>query len=138
MIAYLDSSVILRIVLGAEDKLREWKDVELGVTSAIAEVECLRTLDRIRVAGELDAESIVERRDAVYRILSETEVVEVDGVVLRRASMPLPVPLGTLDAIHLASAACWSESTGKAPVVATHDLRLARAARSIGYAVAGA
>jgi hypothetical protein len=42
VIAYLDSSVFLRVVLGQPDQLREWKDVREAVASAVAEVECLR------------------------------------------------------------------------------------------------
>jgi predicted nucleic acid-binding protein len=48
VIAYLDSSVILRLVLNEPDPLREWPEVHHGVTSALAEVEVLRTLDRLR------------------------------------------------------------------------------------------
>ena len=35
MIAYLDSSVILRLVLNEPNSLREWPDVRHGVTSAL-------------------------------------------------------------------------------------------------------
>src|SRR5678815_3702734 len=42
-------------------------------------------------------------------------------VVLARASQPLPTPLGTLDAIHLASALLWQEKERKELVMATHD-----------------
>ena len=49
MIAYLDSSVLLRLVLGQRDALKEWKEVSRGVVSALVEVECQRTLDRLRL-----------------------------------------------------------------------------------------
>ena len=65
MIAYLDSSVILRVVLAEPGRLREWPEVERGVTSALAEVECLRTLDRLVLRGVLDAEDAADRRAAV-------------------------------------------------------------------------
>jgi hypothetical protein len=48
MIAYIESSVILRMLLGQPGRLREWKQLRRGVASALAEVECLRTLDRLR------------------------------------------------------------------------------------------
>lgn len=51
MIAYLDSSVLLRVILGQANALREWSAIEGGVVSALVEVECLRTLDRLRVVG---------------------------------------------------------------------------------------
>ena len=50
MIVYADSSVLLRLVLGQTDALAEWKQVGVAISSALAEVECLRTLDRLRLA----------------------------------------------------------------------------------------
>jgi hypothetical protein len=58
--------------------------------------------------------------------------------VLSRASEPLPLPLGTLDALHLATALLWQEQTGKDLVMATHDDTLALAARSFGIETLGA
>jgi hypothetical protein len=52
VIAYVDSSVVLRVVLGQPGKLAEWKSIVTGVASGLVEVECLRTLDRLRVAGK--------------------------------------------------------------------------------------
>jgi predicted nucleic acid-binding protein len=57
--------------------------------------------------------------------------------VLARASQPLPTPLGTLDAIHLATALHWRESREPDLVFATHDAALALAARSCGLRVSG-
>ena len=137
MIAYLDSSVILRVVLGQPGKLVEWKSVLLGVTSELAEVECLRTMDRLRLLDELTAEEAASGREAIYRIMEALEVVELSSAVMRRASQPMPAPLGTLDAIHLATADLWREGRGKEPIVATHDKALALAARASGFRVMG-
>jgi len=38
VIAYLDSSVLLRVVLGQRDSLKEWGRVTQGIASALAEV----------------------------------------------------------------------------------------------------
>jgi len=137
VIAYLDSSVILRVVLGQPGKLVEWKSVLLGVTSELAQVECLRTMDRLRLLGELTAEEAASGREAIYRIMEALEVVELSSAVMRRASQPMPAPLGTLDAIHLATADLWREGLGKDPIVATHDKALALAARASGFRVMG-
>lgn len=137
MIAYLDSSVILRVVLGQPGKLVEWKSVLLGVTSELAEVECLRTMDRLRLLDQLTAEEAASGREAIYRIMEALEVVELSSAVMRRASQPMPAPLGTLDAIHLATADLWREGRGKDPIVATHDKALALAARASGFRVMG-
>jgi predicted nucleic acid-binding protein len=137
VIAYLDSSVILRVVLGQPDRLGEWSDVVEGVTSALAEVECLRTLDRLRLAENLEDEEIARRREAVFRLLEEMIVIEPGRPILTRAAQPLPTPLGTLDAIHLATALVWRERSSPDIVMATHDGALAMAARASGLLVVG-
>jgi predicted nucleic acid-binding protein len=138
VIAYLDSSVILRLVLNESDPLREWPDVHHGVTSAIAEVEVLRTMDRLRFSiPTLDPQVLAARREAAFRVLEGLETIEITRVVLARAAQPLPTPLGTLDAIHLVSAMGWREQF-EGLIFATHDLALAAAARASGFEVVGA
>jgi predicted nucleic acid-binding protein len=138
VIAYLDSSVILRVVLGQPGRLKEWNKVTIGVASGLVEVECLRTIDRLQLAGQLSIEQAVIRREAIYRVLEALEIVDLTGAVLRRASQPMSTPLGTLDAIHLATADLWREVREKTDVVfATHDRALALGARAIGFQVTG-
>ncbi len=137
MIAYLDSSVLLRMVLGQRGRLKEWRTVKEGIVSALAEVECLRTLDRLRLRGAISDQDLAIRREAVYRLLEEIEVVEPTRPILARASLPLPTPIGTLDAIHLATAMLWRESSSADLVFATHDAALGVAARASGFRVAG-
>jgi uncharacterized protein len=137
VIAYVDSSVLLRIVLGQPGRLAKWKEIETGVASSLVEVECLRTLDRLRMESSLDAEAIAERREVVYRLLESMEVVEPSPIILRRASSPMPTVLGTLDAIHLATALMWSDVRGVRLKMLTHDRALATAARASGLEVLG-
>ncbi|MDQ3774603.1 MAG: hypothetical protein M3461_09650 [Pseudomonadota bacterium] len=49
----------------------------------------------------------------------------------------MPTELGTLDAIHLATALLWKEMTGLAIVMATHDGALALGAQAHGLPVVG-
>jgi predicted nucleic acid-binding protein len=137
VIAYLDSSVILRTVLGQPNALKEWRSIARGVASALVEVECLRTLDRLRLAEGLEDVEIAERRESVYRIVEAVEIVEVTRPVLSRASNPLGTTLGTLDAIHLATALLWRDHNAADVVMATHDEALAIAARASGLRVIG-
>ena len=138
MIAYLDASVALRLILGEPHRLAEWRRIETAVASALTEVECLRTLDRLMRLGSLTAEELAERRTAVFRLLEAVEVVDVARAVLRRAAEPFPTPLGTLDAIHLSTALAWREARSADLAMATHDKSLATAARSVGLEVLGA
>jgi predicted nucleic acid-binding protein len=138
VIAYIDSSVVLRIVLGQPGRLAEWESIEKGVTSGLLEVECLRTLDRLQFATtRLSAEEFALRRAAVFRVLEALEIVDVSRPVLRRAAQRMPSPLGTLDAIHLATAQLWREARNQQPTVATHDRALALAAQADGFRVIG-
>jgi predicted nucleic acid-binding protein len=137
VITYLDSSVLLRLVLGEPGRLREWPEVERGVTSALAEVECLRTLDRLALRGSLSGAEVAERRAAIYALLEAVELVELSAVVLARAAQPFPVPLGTLDALHLATALLWRERGERGLAFATHDAALGLAARASGFEVVG-
>jgi predicted nucleic acid-binding protein len=137
MTAYVDSSVVLRLVLGQRGALAEWRTVRRGVASALVEVECLRTLDRLRVREGLDDATLAERRSAVFALLEAVDVVEPTRAVLARAAQPLPTELGTLDAIHLATAMVWQEREAPDLVMATHDVPLATAARALGLRVVG-
>ena len=138
MIAYLDASVALRLVLGEPTRFAQWEQVEAAVASALTEVECLRTLDRLSRLGSLSTEEVAERRTAIYRLFESVEVVDVGRPVLRRASEPFATPLGTLDAIHLSTALQWRDARGAELTMATHDKALAMAARSVGLEVVGA
>ncbi len=137
MIVYLDSSVLLRVVLRQTGALKEWRKIDRAVSSALVEVESLRTLDRLRLAEGLADGEVAIRREAVFRVLESVEVVAADRTVLQRASQPLPTSLGTLDAIHLATALLWREASGLDVVMATHDGALATAARATGLRVVG-
>lgn len=137
MIIYLDASVALRLVLGEPDHLAEWERVESAVASALTEVECLRTLDRLSRRGSLSEHELADRRAAVYRLLESVEVVDVGSPILRRASEPFSTPLGTLDAIHLSTAITWRDARAMDLTMATHDKELAMAARSVGLQVLG-
>ncbi|MFO0773400.1 MAG: type II toxin-antitoxin system VapC family toxin [Nitrospiraceae bacterium] len=138
MITYLDSSVILRIVLGQPKVLKDWRTISRAVASALVEVECLRTLDRLRLQERISDEELSIRRESVYRFLESIELVEISRAILLRAGNPLGTPLGTLDAIHLVTALQWKEQVGLDLVLATHDDALALAARSHGLKTVGA
>lgn len=137
MIAYVDSSVLLRILIGQPDPLAEWRDIERGIASALVEVECLRALERLRLQRALNDEELTRMREAVFRYLDAFEIVQLREPILARAAQPMGLVMGTLDAIHLATALHWRDQIREEPVVATHDRVLARGARAFGFQVVG-
>lgn len=138
MIHYLDSSVLLRVVLGQPGRLREWRKITRGVSSGLAQVECLRTLDRLLRERELTEDEWAIRREALLRTLESLTLVDPDRAVLERASQPMPTVLGSLDALHLATALLYREALKEPVTFATHDLALARAAQAHAFPVIGA
>ena len=135
MIAYLDSSVLLRIVLTQPDPLPEWNTIRIGLSSELLRTESHRTLDRLWLHGELNDGEYRHKRRAVESLLNGFQLVALDSNVLAVASAPLPVALGTLDAIHLATALILRSTRDF--VFATHDKALARAAREMALDVIG-
>jgi hypothetical protein len=73
--------------------------------------------------------------DAVRLTLARLAWVEMHPDVLRRATFPFPVPVRTLDALHLASLTFLIER-GYEVALATYDARLAAAAAAMDILLA--
>jgi uncharacterized protein len=138
VIGYVDASVLLRVALGQPDSLPEWSKIDRGVSSALVTTESLRTLDRLRLRVKLADAEVARRRATILELIASLELVDIDAVVLERASQPMPTELVTLDAIHLATALLWKEMTREELTMATHDRALALAAHAHGLPVVGA
>jgi uncharacterized protein len=137
VIAYVDASVLLRVALRQPDALPEWRQIQQGVASALVMTESLRTLDRLRLRARLDDAEVASRRATILRLIASRELVDIDAMVLERAAQPMPTELGTLDAIHLATALLWKDMTRGDLTMATHDSALALGAQAHGLRVVG-
>lgn len=137
MTAYVDTSALLRLVLHERNALEELRSCEALVSNEIIAVESRRTIDRLRLRGTLTTEEAVDRLKIVADWLDAIDLVLLRPPVLSRAGDPLPTPLGTLDAIHLATALVWRDRMSSLTVIATHDSALALAARAFGFEVLG-
>jgi predicted nucleic acid-binding protein len=135
--AYVDTSVLLRVVLREPGALDDLQSYDRLVSSELISVECARAIDRLRSQDALTPEEAAIRSRAVGDWLEAFDLVLLRPPVLSRASEPLPTPLGTLDAIHLATALLWRERMGPLATVATHDSALGLAARTFGFDVRG-
>jgi predicted nucleic acid-binding protein len=134
---YLDSSVILERIVDVPGSQSLWHSFKNSATSVLTETECLRTMDRFRLAGRMDEAALVRGRELLFRMLESAEIMALGRHVLDRAALPMPIPVGTLDAIHLATAMIYRETAGPLNL-ATRDKALARAARAMGFEVLGA
>lgn len=137
MIAYIDTSALLRIVLREPGALDDLRSYDALVSSELIAVESPRTIDRLRLQGSLTVEEAAARVRAVNDWLEAIDLVLLRPPVLSRASEPMPMALGTLDALHLATALIWRDRVGALPTMATHDAALGSAARAFGFEVRG-
>ena len=136
MRVYLDTSVVLRRLLNEPHRVSCWGRWEEAYSSRIWLTEARRTVDRLRLEGRIGDEAVARLREDL-RLAHETlHVVAVDESVLARAEESFPTTLGTLDAIHLASALAIRSRLALDRFL-THDRRLGVAAISLGFAVEG-
>ena len=70
-----------------------------------------------------------------HALLAATEQVPLSRQILDRAAGPLPAPVRTLAAIHLATAMIWAETNQEEVIFLTHDHQLATAAWVCGLQV---
>ena len=137
MIVYVDSSVVLRHLLGQARTL-EWADWQAAYSSEILGLEVRRVIDRLRLNSTLDDNGTAYAQQALMRLERSIGQISLTRRVLRRAAQPMPTAVKTLDAIHLASALLFQERTENILVFATHDFQQATGARALGFEVIGA
>ena len=137
MNVYLDSSVALRKLQREPASVRSWGQWEHAYSSELLRVEVLRSVDRSRLKGVLTDLQVAELATAAQLIFDAIEFVALDRPVLHRASQSFLTPLGTLDALHLATAVHLVEFTGINLTFLTHDTKLATAARSMNFEIEG-
>jgi len=138
VIALLDTSVVLRKLFGEPDSLAEWSQVRSAFASRILLVELGRVIDRCRLAGDIDDSQVEQLQQEARRVLRSVEVLALSERILTRAAGAMPTVLGSLDAVHLATALELAPAVGGGLVLATHDRQLARAARASGLETCGA
>jgi predicted nucleic acid-binding protein len=136
MIVYVDTSVVVRVLLREPNPVRIWGQWNKAYSSALWRVEALRTADRLRLTHEISDTELAELVREI-QIAHETFAIHpVTTQVLQRASETFPTVIGTLDAIHLATALSIREIEN-IDYLLTHDSQLATAARSLGFDVMG-
>jgi predicted nucleic acid-binding protein len=135
MKAYFDSSVILRRALDEPGAIRNWSQWQQVISSELMRVEVFRAIDRLRILRELPDAQVPEMIDSVRRLIGGIHQIAMDAGVLQRAAAPFASVVGTLDAIHIATALHWIQDQEETLVFVTHDVQQALAARLAGFQV---
>ncbi|MCL1800303.1 MAG: type II toxin-antitoxin system VapC family toxin [Promicromonosporaceae bacterium] len=122
---YVDSSVILRALLGQSPATRQWFEglrsshVTL-LTSRLGEVEVRRV-----------AQNAGTPKNEVDDYLDRFALILVDDQLLNEA-IAIPFPLGGADSIHVATALRFGPT---ALEIVTHDAQMAAACQALGFHV---
>jgi len=126
-VIYIDSSVALAYLLAEprSPSTRLWQ--ENLTSSALLEYEVWTRVNALGHSASLG--------EAVRAFLNRTSLVEMDQPALARALEPWPVPLRTLDGLHLSTMA-FLRQQGEAVGLASYDNRLIAAATALGFTIA--
>jgi len=126
-VIYIDSSVALaRLLLEPRSAPEElWK--ERLISSRLLEYEIW---NRVHAYGLTDPVG-----NEAQALLLRVGMVEMTRSVLARALEPLPMPLRTLESLHLATLYFLRER-GEAVELASYDTRLVAAAHALGMPLA--
>ncbi len=122
---YVDTSALGRVLLGEPDSpaiLRELRGFDQPVASQLLRVELRRVGLREGLLGDAD------------QLLTGIALVPLDAALLQAAETIEPGSVGTLDAIHLATAVRLADRDA-IDAILTYDARLAEGARRSGIGV---
>jgi len=122
---YLDSSAIVKLAVREPESLalrRYLRRRQPLVSSALARTEVLRAL---LPAGD---EAVARGRSVLQRL----DLVRVNDRVLNAAGLLRPSELGSLDAIHLATAQQLGDELS---ALVTYDDRMVTAGEQLGYRI---
>ena len=136
MTVYVDTSVILRILFREPNPVEVWGKWDRAFSSNLWRVEALRTVDRLRLSGDLSDQNVADLVREIRLVHETLAIYPLTETILQRASESFPTVVGTLDAIHLATALAIRQ-VEPLDILLTHDGQLATAARSVGFTVVG-
>lgn len=136
MIVYLDSTLVIRRLLGVGETPAFWGKWEKAYASSLLRTECFRAANLLRLEGKLDDAGRARLGTWIETLCdSITQVAVTDGVI-RRAAETFPVAVGTLQAMHLATMLELESVHGVKCALASDDEGLVRGATALGFAVA--
>jgi predicted nucleic acid-binding protein len=123
---YLDTSVALAHLLAEDRHPADELWTEVLVSSRLIEYELWIRLHARGLAAS--------HGTAARALLAHVAMIELTPHVLARALEPFPVPVRTLDALHLASAD-FLRGQKQTVEIASYDDRMVSAARSMGFSM---
>ena len=133
MKVYLDSSFVIRRLLGVGGSAAFWGAWEAAYASTLMRTECFRAANLLRLEGKLDDAGRARLGGWIETVCSAVVQIPVTDAVMRRAANAFPVAVGTLQAIHLATMQELDAVHGVKCMLASDDPGLVQAAKALGY-----
>jgi len=133
MDVYLDSTVVLRQMLGSGESWEGWGKWTKAYASMLLRTECNQAANRLHAEGKIDDARRARLGSWIETVCSCVTLVPVTESILRRAGEPLPTDVGVLRGIHLATLLELQAAHGVTCAVATDDAALLRAAECLGF-----
>ena len=133
MDVYLDSTVVLRQMLGSGASWAGWGKWTKAYARMLLRTECNQAANRLRAEGKIDDARRARLGSWIETVCSCVTLVPVTESILRRAGEPLPTDAGVLRSIHLATLLELQAAHGVTCAVATDDTALLRAAECLGF-----
>ena len=134
MIAFVDTSVVLRFVLEGDISLHQAFTATVTACSELLWIESMRVAQRLRLDGALSDTDLAEAVSRIVTFYSSFRVYLLDNEIKQVASGPFPTVIGTLDALHLACARrCARHYPGETLLVYSYDKQMNLCARALGF-----
>ena len=132
MIVYLDSSFVIRRLLGVGKPAEFWGKWEKAYASALMRTECYRIANNLRLAGKLDDAGRARLGAWIETVCNAVTQIPLTDNVMKRSAEAYPVEVGTLQALHLATMQELESVHGVKCVLASDDDGLVQAAKALG------
>ncbi len=136
MNVYLDSSFVIRQLLGVRPECPFWGKWDKAYASTLMRTECYRAANLLRLSGKIDDAQRARLGAWIEKVVSSVVQVPVTDAILRRAAETFPIAVGTLQGIHLATLLELQAARGISCSIATDDTQLLQAATALGFAEA--
>lgn len=134
MIAFVDTSVVLRFVLEGDISLHHAFAATVTACSELVWIESMRVAQRLRLDGVLDDQRLTEAVSRIAACYSSFRVYLLDEEIKQAAAGPFPTVIGTLDALHLSCARrAARQYPGETLLVFSYDRQMNLCARAMGF-----
>ena len=134
VIYYLDTSAFLEWLFkdNADFKRPQGEDI---ITSDLLRIETHRTFHRLRLENKINDNEFVRLEKIFINFWESIHVIFPDEEILNIATKAFPTLIGTLDAIHLATAILFQEKKKVKLTIITNDKQLATTGEACGFTV---